>query len=173
MNSFILYLLVSWLPTLLTGAGWLPAQAIRAMAFNQLGGIVGGLSLAWLMDRFGAERTLAIGFAINAVALLLFLVVPSGFFSWGALLLLIGACTGGSIVRDRVAGSIAISVEHPRDRQWLGIGDSADWCLRQPAGRRRTDCRGGRADLRDRRSRRTRGDIRYFDAGAARARPPA
>jgi len=97
MNSFVLYLLVSWLPTLLTSAGWQPAQAIRAMAFNQAGGIVGGLSLAWLMDRFGAERTLAAGFAVNAVALLLFLVVPSGFFSWGALLLLIGACTGGSI----------------------------------------------------------------------------
>ncbi len=96
MNSFNLYLLVSWLPTLLTGAGWLPAQAIRAMAFNQVGGIVGGLSLGRLMDRFGAERTLAIGFAVNAASLLLFLVVPSGFLSWGALLLLIGAGTGGS-----------------------------------------------------------------------------
>jgi AAHS family 4-hydroxybenzoate transporter-like MFS transporter len=96
MNSFNLYLLVSWLPTLLTGAGWLAAQASRAMAFNQLGGVLGGLSLAWLMDRLGAERTLATGFAINAVSLLLFLIVPSGFFSWGALLLLIGACTGGS-----------------------------------------------------------------------------
>lgn len=96
MNSFTLYLLVSWLPTLLTGAGWLPAQAIRAMAFNQLGGVLGGLSLAGLMDRFGAERTLATGFAVNSVALLLFLVVPSGFVSWGALLLVIGACTGGA-----------------------------------------------------------------------------
>ncbi len=96
MNSFNLYLLVSWLPTLLTGAGWLPAQAGGAMAFNQVGGILGGLSLARLMDRFSAERTLAIGFAVNAVSALLFLVVPSGFFSWGALLLLIGACTGGS-----------------------------------------------------------------------------
>jgi AAHS family 4-hydroxybenzoate transporter-like MFS transporter len=96
MNSFNLYLLVSWLPTLLTGAGWLPAQASHAMAFNQLGGIFGGLALAGLMDRFGAERTLATGFAVNAVALLLFLVVPSGFLSWGALLLLIGAGTGGS-----------------------------------------------------------------------------
>jgi AAHS family 4-hydroxybenzoate transporter-like MFS transporter len=96
MNSFNLYLLVSWLPTLLTGTGWLPAQAIHAMAFNQVGGILGGLSLATLMDRFGAERTLAMGFAVNAIALMLFLVVPSGFLSWGALLLVIGACTGGS-----------------------------------------------------------------------------
>jgi AAHS family 4-hydroxybenzoate transporter-like MFS transporter len=95
MNSFNLYLLVSWLPTLLTGAGWAPTQAIHAMMFNQVGGVVGGVSLAWLMDRFGAERTLAAGCLLNAVALGLFLVVPSGFFSWGALLLVIGACTGG------------------------------------------------------------------------------
>ena len=96
LNSFNLYLLVSWLPTLLTGAGWLPAQAIRAMAFNQLGGLLGGISLGWLMDRYGAERTLATSFVINAVALALFLVVPSGFYSWGALLLVIGAGTGGA-----------------------------------------------------------------------------
>ena len=96
MNSFNLYLLVSWLPTLLTGTGWLPAQALRAMAFNQAGGILGGLTLAGLMDRFGSERTLAIGFTVNALSLLLFLIVPSGILSWGALLLVIGACTGGS-----------------------------------------------------------------------------
>lgn len=96
MNSFNLYLLVSWLPTLLIGAGWQPPQAIRAMAFNQIGGIVGGLSLAGLMDRFGAERVLASGAAVNAAALLLFLAVPSGFFSWGLLLLLVGVCTGGA-----------------------------------------------------------------------------
>jgi MFS transporter, AAHS family, 4-hydroxybenzoate transporter len=95
MNSFNLYLLVSWLPTLLTGAGWASTQAIHAMMFNQVGGIAGGVSLAWLMDRFGAERTLAVGCLVNAIALLLFLVVPSGFYSWGALLLVIGACTGG------------------------------------------------------------------------------
>ncbi|MEO8309078.1 MAG: MFS transporter [Pseudomonadota bacterium] len=95
MNSFNLYLLVSWLPTLLTGAGWAPTQAIHAMMFNQVGGIIGGVSLAWLMDRYGAERTLAAGCLLNAVALGLFLIVPSGFLSWGALLLVIGACTGG------------------------------------------------------------------------------
>jgi AAHS family 4-hydroxybenzoate transporter-like MFS transporter len=96
MNSFNLYLLVSWLPTLLTGAGWSANQAIRAMSFNQLGGMIGGVSLGWMMDRFGPERTLASSFLVNAAALALFLIVPSGFLSWGALLLVIGAGTGGA-----------------------------------------------------------------------------
>lgn len=96
MNAFVLYLVVSWLPTLLVGAGWSNAQALQAAAFNQVGGILGGLGLAWLMNRFGAERTLVAAFAVSAVVLLGFQVVPAGFWSWGALLLLAGACFGGA-----------------------------------------------------------------------------
>lgn len=96
MNAFVLYLLVSWLPTLLVGAGWSNAQALQAAAFNQVGGILGGLGLAWLMNRLGAERTLVAAFAVSAVVLMGFQVVPSGFWSWGALLLLAGACFGGA-----------------------------------------------------------------------------
>ena len=53
MNSFSLYLIVSWLPTLLIAAGWSPDQALRGASINHLGGILGGLSLGWLMDKFG------------------------------------------------------------------------------------------------------------------------
>ncbi|MBK9252481.1 MAG: MFS transporter [Proteobacteria bacterium] len=96
MNAFILYLLVSWLPTLLLAAGWSASQAQQAVAFNQAGGILGGLLLAWLMDRLGGERILLVGFLVSAASLLLFLVAPSGFWTWGALLLVIGACIGGA-----------------------------------------------------------------------------
>ena len=96
MNSFVLYLIVSWLPTLLTGSGWASDQALRAASVNSLGGIIGGLSLGWLMDRFGQERTLAVGFGVGALVLALFLVVPSAFWTWGALLLVIGCCAGGA-----------------------------------------------------------------------------
>jgi AAHS family 4-hydroxybenzoate transporter-like MFS transporter len=97
MTAFILYLLVSWLPTLLLAAGWSAPQAQKAVAFNQAGGIMGGLLLAWLMDRLGGERILLVGFLVCATTLLLFLVVPAGFWTWGALLLVVGACTGGAI----------------------------------------------------------------------------
>jgi MFS transporter, AAHS family, 4-hydroxybenzoate transporter len=96
MNAFILYLLVSWLPTLLLAAGWSAAQSQQAVAFNQAGGILGGILLAWLMDRLGGERILLVGFLVSTTALLLFLVAPSGFWTWGALLMVIGACTGGA-----------------------------------------------------------------------------
>jgi MFS transporter, AAHS family, 4-hydroxybenzoate transporter len=96
MNAFILYLVVSWLPTLLVGAGWTRTQALQAVAFNQVGGILGGLSLAWLMDRLGAEPTLVAGFLLSAVALIGFQVAPPGFWTWGVLLLLVGACIGGA-----------------------------------------------------------------------------
>jgi MFS transporter, AAHS family, 4-hydroxybenzoate transporter len=96
MNAFILYLVVSWLPTLLVGAGWTRTQALQAVAFNQVGGILGGLSLAWLMDRLGAERTLVASFLLCAVVLIGFQVAPQGFWTWGFLLLLVGACIGGA-----------------------------------------------------------------------------
>ncbi|MFO1505155.1 MAG: MFS transporter [Steroidobacteraceae bacterium] len=97
MTAFVLYLLVSWLPTLLLSAGWSVSQAQNAVAFNQAGGILGGILLATQMDRLGGERILLVGFLICTLSLLLFLVVPSGFWTWGALLIVIGACTGGAI----------------------------------------------------------------------------
>jgi MFS transporter, AAHS family, 4-hydroxybenzoate transporter len=97
MTAFILYLLVSWLPTLLLSAGWSAPQAQKAVAFNQAGGILGGVLLASLMDRLGGERILLVGFLLCATSLLLFLVMPAGFWTWGALLIVIGACTGGAI----------------------------------------------------------------------------
>jgi AAHS family 4-hydroxybenzoate transporter-like MFS transporter len=96
MNAFILYLLVSWLPTLLLAAGWSAPQAQVAVIFNQAGGIFGGIFLALLMDRLGGERILLGGFILSAATLLLFLIAPSGFWTWGALLLVIGACIGGA-----------------------------------------------------------------------------
>ena len=96
MNAFILYLLVSWLPTLLTSAGWSNSQALHAAAFNQIGAIAGGISLAWLMGRLGHERTLLVSYLLCATVLTTFLIMPSQFWTWGILLLLNGLCIGGA-----------------------------------------------------------------------------
>jgi AAHS family 4-hydroxybenzoate transporter-like MFS transporter len=48
------------------------------------------------MDRMGYERTLLAGFLLCVAVLLAFLVAPSGFWTWGVMLLVVGACIGGA-----------------------------------------------------------------------------
>jgi MFS transporter, AAHS family, 4-hydroxybenzoate transporter len=98
LNLFILFVLVSWLPTVLSDAGWTRAQALRGSVMNQAGGIVGGLVIAWLIDRGRVIPAMIGGYVIVAIALSLFLVVPSTVPSWVSLLLLVGAGVSGGQV---------------------------------------------------------------------------
>ena len=98
LNLFILFVLVSWLPTVLSDAGWTRAQALRGSVMNQAGGIVGGLLIAWLIDRGRIMPAMIGGYLLVAIALSLFLVVPSTVPSWVTLLLLVGAGVSGGQV---------------------------------------------------------------------------
>ncbi len=62
----IMYLLASWLPSIFRNQGWPMAEAIRTVAFFQLGGIVGGLFAGWMLDRVGAHAVLIGGYSIGA-----------------------------------------------------------------------------------------------------------
>ena len=95
LNQFNLYILVSWLPTLLQQSGWTLAQALRGAVLIQAGGVAGGLAIARLMDLGATRPTLASGFLLSGACLALFAVVPSG-AAWVALLLLLGAGVSGS-----------------------------------------------------------------------------
>ena len=98
LNLFILFVLVSWLPTVLSDAGWTRAQALRGSVMNQAGGIVGGLLIAWLIDRGRVMPAMIGGYLLVAIALSLFLAVPSTVPSWVTLLLLVGAGVSGGQV---------------------------------------------------------------------------
>jgi MFS transporter, AAHS family, 4-hydroxybenzoate transporter len=98
LNLFILFVLVSWLPSVLSDAGWTRAQALRGSVMNQAGGIVGGLLIAWLIDRGRVMPAMIGGYLLVAIALSLFLAVPSTVPSWVTLLLLVGAGVSGGQV---------------------------------------------------------------------------
>lgn len=68
----LVYSLVNWSPSILVAAGAPPRIAALAGVFLNLGGIVGSLALAPLIDRFGPYRPVAIlvGAGTIAVALL-------------------------------------------------------------------------------------------------------
>lgn len=67
MGLVIFYALINWMPVLFKEAG-LPTQtATLISALFPLGG-VGAVLLGWLMDRYNANRVIAIGFMMTAVA---------------------------------------------------------------------------------------------------------
>jgi AAHS family 4-hydroxybenzoate transporter-like MFS transporter len=67
MGLVIFYALVNWMPVLFKDAGLAPKTATLIAALFPLGG-VGAILFGWLMDRYNANRVIAIGFAATAVA---------------------------------------------------------------------------------------------------------
>ncbi|WP_247307933.1 MFS transporter [Ralstonia pseudosolanacearum] len=95
-SLFVFYLLTSWLPVVMRDQGLTLAEAARVGAMVPLGGTIGAIALALLMDRAGSPRALiaayfcgaiavaAIGFAIGNVAALTAVVFVVGFGIAGA-----------------------------------------------------------------------------------------
>lgn len=94
LNLFNLYVLVSWLPSLLQHSGWAMADALRGAVLIQAGGIGGGILMSALLDRGATRAAMAAGFSLIAVALLLFMAVPNG-IGWVFLLLFVGMGVSG------------------------------------------------------------------------------
>ena len=95
MNTLVLNYLNNWLPTLTTETGLPEAQALRAAAFLQIGGMLGVISLGFLADRFGFFKVLAASFAAGGIFIVLIgwagaafyplaaTIFASGFFNIG------------------------------------------------------------------------------------------
>lgn len=94
-GAFCLYLMVSWLPTVLKAAQWSTADALRGTAAVQLGGIFGSLLIAWAIDRRLLLLGLVGGYGCSALALLAIGLLPGSVLGWQALLLLVGAGISG------------------------------------------------------------------------------
>lgn len=60
------YFLVSWMPTVLTRAGFSPERAAVAAVLLNLGGIVGALLLSFAIKLFGPWRPVAAAFALGS-----------------------------------------------------------------------------------------------------------
>jgi AAHS family 4-hydroxybenzoate transporter-like MFS transporter len=95
MNTLALNYLNNWLPTLTTETGLPEAQALRAAASLQFGGMLGVISLGFLADRFGFFKVLAASFTAGGIFIALIgwagaafyplaaTIFASGFFNIG------------------------------------------------------------------------------------------
>ncbi|WP_372527834.1 MFS transporter [Piscinibacter sp.] len=96
MSLLVIYLLSSWLPTLISSTGMTLKNASLVTAMFQVGGTVGAIALGQLMDRFNPQRVLGVTYALAAAftaligtstgntALLVLAVFGAGFCVSGA-----------------------------------------------------------------------------------------
>jgi MFS transporter, AAHS family, 4-hydroxybenzoate transporter len=121
LNLLNLYLLASWLPTLMSQLGYVTSTAVLVGTMLQAGGTIGGFLFPAITARAGLTPTLTVGFGIAALCIagigqfgatigLMFVVVF--FAGWGIL--------GGQNGLNALAGSY-----YPTYLRSTGMG----WCL--------------------------------------------
>lgn len=121
MNLVVLYFLSNYLPTILHGHGVALADAVRATALYQIGGIVGAVIVGWLIDRFAPAAVLA--FVLSAAALFILLIGRAG-----ADVLLINLGTFGAgfcIVGGQIGANAFAGALYPTSVRATGVG----WAL--------------------------------------------
>ncbi len=96
MGLLVIYLITSWLPTMMRDAGLGGQNAALVTALFQTGGIVGALLTGWIMDKTSPTRVIAVFYGFGAVCILIlglggvlssqlaFWVLAAGFFMNGA-----------------------------------------------------------------------------------------
>lgn len=118
MNLINLYFLSNWLPTLMHGAGHDSGTAVLVGSVMQTGGVVGSLSLGWLIGRMGFVRVLTWGFAVAAVFIVLIGQLSHTLPLLAVTVFIVGFCVvGGQPAVNALAASY-----YPTSLRSTGIG---------------------------------------------------
>ncbi|SPA42220.1 4-hydroxybenzoate transporter PcaK [Cupriavidus taiwanensis] len=117
MSLLVIYLLSSWLPTLLRGTGHSLRTAALVTTMFQVGGTVGAIALGWLMDRFNPHHVLATSYALAALGIAAVGSVAAEPVAAGVAVFVAGFCVSGSQV-----GANALSASfYPTDCRATGV----------------------------------------------------
>lgn len=95
MHLFLVYLLSSWMPTMIKESGMTASQASIVSAMFQLGGPLGSVMLGWLMDRFNPDRVLSLSYLTGAAMLILISNAGQQYVLLCTLAFIIGAAFNG------------------------------------------------------------------------------
>jgi AAHS family 4-hydroxybenzoate transporter-like MFS transporter len=118
ITQLIIVFVITWMPTLLTSAGLPLSQAILASATFSLGGIIGSLLLARLIDRQNSYGALIAAYLASALA-----VGAIGFSTVSAGWLIAAVCLAGvTIVGAQVNLSAYTAAIYPTAIRSTGIG---------------------------------------------------
>ena len=118
MNLLTIYSLASWLPTVVTDAGYSTRTAVLVGSVLQVGGIFGTLVLAWLASRHRLLSVLGIVFATAGVSIAL---IGQPILSL-ALLFLVVFVSGWCIVGSQPGLNVLSAGYYPTSVRATGIG---------------------------------------------------
>lgn len=96
MGLFLVYILGSWLPTLVKEIGLTVSQAAIMTAIYQAGGTVGSLFAGWLMDKINPHRALGFIYAVGGFFTMAIGYAGVNFPLLCLLALVSGACLNGA-----------------------------------------------------------------------------
>lgn len=116
MASFTVYVLIGWLPLLVTDAGFSVRDAAVTGGIFQAGGAIGVLVLGRLMDRWNPHLALALAYVASGV--LIFLLGGAG--GNFVLLATLGCATGFSIAGANAGIFALAALTYPTDSRATG-----------------------------------------------------
>jgi len=96
MGLIVIYLLTSWLPTLISVSGLGIEKAALIGAMFQLGGTIGALAVSWCMDRYNAHLSIAVSYVLGAAMLVMIAQVSTSLVALGAAVFMAGFFMSGA-----------------------------------------------------------------------------
>jgi len=121
MNLLILYFVLSWLPSLLVGAGMPVSAGITAVATFSIGGIIGTLLQGPLMKAFGVYPPMVVEF-VASVALV---ALAAQIFASFDLMLVVTFVLGISVQAAQAGLNVLAAMYYPTVMRSTGVG----WAL--------------------------------------------
>ncbi|MDW3686002.1 MFS transporter [Cupriavidus sp. CV2] len=118
MNMLAAYFLSAWLPAVMNGAGYSASQAVWAGTALWLGGVVGNLTLGWLVDRRGFGPVLLATFLTAGVAI----ASISRAYSLPALAFAVIAVAGFCVLGGQSALNALAATFYPTAARSTGLG---------------------------------------------------
>jgi MFS transporter, AAHS family, 4-hydroxybenzoate transporter len=119
--AFLVYMLISWLPVLLGGAGWSRDASVRGITWLQGGGIVGALVLARCIDRGWTIPALCTAYCVAGCAGIGFSLTAASGWVWPVLLAVLGASVAGGMFGVLAVGALL----YPPELRAVGLGVAA------------------------------------------------
>lgn len=117
-SLFGLFLLTSWLPSIMVSEGWSVARASQTVSCFFVGGFFGGLAAGWLIDRTSAHLVLLAGFALDAVLTAMIGQVDASTVN----ILTLAGLAGFAVVGSQTGMTALAAKVYPTEIRAAGVG---------------------------------------------------